>query len=273
MRGSGWMHMQVVLDDDPSGATEQATTPPSMGLFLTEPARGAVGLGSLLLAAPWLARAPRGTAHGVLVLPGLLATDLSTGPLRRFLRSRGHVVTGWGLGRNVGPTSAILDGMPRVLRQLADATGAPVSVIGWSLGGIYARELGRHHPEPVRQVLTLGSPFALTDARQSRADAAFQRRGHLHAAGRIPSRNEIARPIPVRSTAVYSRRDGIVAWQACIAEPSQLHENIEVRCAHLGLGVDPAILWLIADRLAQPPGHREPFRPPARLRRLYPGSR
>src|ERR1700760_344155 len=113
---------------------------PSMALYLTEPARGAIGLGSLLLAAPWLTLAPRGDGHGVLVLPGLLATDTSTRPLRRFLASRGYAVKGWRLGRNVGPTSAILDGMPRALGQLADRTGAPVSVVGWSLGGIYARE-------------------------------------------------------------------------------------------------------------------------------------
>jgi pimeloyl-ACP methyl ester carboxylesterase len=244
-----------------------------MRLYLTEPARGLLDMGRLPIAAPWLAAAPRGEAHGVLVLPGLMATDMSTRLLRTFLAGLGHRVAGWQLGRNLGPTGEILDGMPRVLAQLADTTGGPVSVIGWSLGGIYARELARDHPDQVRQVITLGSPFALTDSSQSRADKAYRSRSYLHASGRVPTRDQVARPITVASTAVYSRRDGIVSWPACIEPESPQHENVEVRCAHLGVGVDPATLWLVADRLAQPAGKRPPFRPPTLLRRLYPGAR
>ncbi|HEX9529005.1 MAG TPA: hypothetical protein VF951_16020, partial [Streptosporangiaceae bacterium] len=123
----------------------------------------------------------------------------------------------------------------------------------------------------VRQVITLGSPFALTDPRQSHADGAYQRRAHLHAAGRLPTPEEVARPIRVPSTAVYSRRDGIVSWQACIGPETSLHENVEVRCGHLGFGTDPATLWLIADRLAVPVEQRQRFRPPSAQRLLYPG--
>jgi hypothetical protein len=94
----------------------------------------------------------------------------------------------------------------------------------------------------------------------------------LHADGtRVPTREQVARPIAVPSTAVYSRRDGIVAWQTCVEPETAHHENVEVRCAHLGFGTDPATLWLIADRLAAPAGRRRPFRPPPLLRRLYPG--
>jgi pimeloyl-ACP methyl ester carboxylesterase len=247
---------------------------PPARLYLSEPARGMIDLAALPLAAGWLAAAPRGDGHGVLVLPGLLASDMSTGLLRRYLRWLGYDCRGWQLGRNVGPTSAVLTELPRGLADLAASTGGPVSVIGWSLGGIYARELGRGQPGLVRQVITLGSPFALTDPRQSRADAVYRRGSYRHAsASRIPTREQVARPIGVPSTAVYSRQDGIVSWQTCIEPETALHENVQVRCAHLGFGVDPATLWVIADRLARPAGGRDRFRPPALLRALYPGRR
>ena len=241
-----------------------------MALLLTEPARSLAEFATLPLAAPWLSFAPRGDGHGVLVLPGLLASDSSTALLRRFLRLLGYQVRGWQLGRNLGPTDEVLDGMPAMLAELAARAGGPVSVIGWSLGGIYARELARQHPELVRRVITLGSPFALVDPRQSHADRAYQRRSRLHANGRVPTREQVGRPIGVASTAVYSRRDGIVSWRACIEPETDLHQNVEVRCAHLGFGIDPATLWLIADRLALPAGDLRPFRPATALRSLYP---
>ena len=122
-------------------------------------------------------------------------------------------------------------------------------------------------------MITLGSPFALTDPRQSRADAAYQRYRSQHAGGRVPTWDQLAQPIAVPSTAVYSRRDGIVSWPTCIEPETALHENVEVRCGHLGFGVDPATLWVIADRLALPPGQQRPFRPPSLLRALYPPRR
>lgn len=246
-----------------------ATRPP-LRFLLTEPARGLADLATLPLAAPWLWFAPRGDGHGVLVLPGLLASDSSTALLRRVLGVLGYQVRGWSLGRNLGPTDEVLDELPVMLSALVRQTGRPVSVIGWSLGGIYAREIARQHPGQVRQVITLGSPFALTDSQQSHADRSYRRHAGLHANGRVPTREHLSRPIPVPSTAVYSRRDGIVAWQACIEPETDLHQNVEVRCAHLGFGVDPATLWLVADRLAMPAGQRHEFRPPAALRALYP---
>jgi len=243
---------------------------PAARYFLTEPARGLADLG-MLLAAPWLTAAPRGDGHGVLVLPGFFATDTSTGVLRRFLRRLGYNVRGWELGRNLGPTERVLDQLPRAVTAFANWTGGPVSLIGWSLGGIYARELARQDPEHVRQVITLGSPFAITDPAQSRADGAYRRRAHLHAGDRVPTPEQVMRPIGVPSTAVYSRRDGIVAWQACIEPVTESHDNVEVMCSHLGFGVDPGTLWLIADRLALPAGSQPRFVPPPRRRWLYPG--
>jgi hypothetical protein len=261
------------LTEDAAGDASADGRSPSASLYLTEPARGLARLAVLPLAAPWLAAAPRGDGHGVLVLPGLLASDLSTVLLRRFLRWLGHDVRGWDLGRNLGPTDAVLDGLPLALASLAGRTGRPVSVVGWSLGGIYARELARRHPSQVREVITLGSPFALTDPRQSRADGAYRRRSYLHArGGRVPMRDQVAEPIGVPSTAVYSRRDGIVSWRACVEPETAVHENVEVRCGHLGFGTDPATLWLIADRLAVPAGQWRRFSPPLALRPLFPAG-
>ena len=151
-RGKGDAAPPASDDGHPAGG-------PSAGLLLTEPIRGLADLASLLLAAPGLAAAPRGDRHGVLVFPGLLAGDSSTVPLRAFLRWLGYDVRGWDLGRNHGPTEAVLAGMPRAVLDHAMRTGRPVSLVGWSLGGVYAREMARLHPRQVRQVITLGSPY------------------------------------------------------------------------------------------------------------------
>ena len=263
--------------DGPAGPHQAGpgTSPPSVGLLLTEPVRGLIDLAALLVAAPWLATAPRGDGHGVLVLPGLLASDTSTLPLRSYLGWLGYRVRGWDLGRNRGPTEEVLAGLPRALLAQARRTGRPVSLIGWSLGGVYARELARRQAKHIRQVITLGSPFAVTDSRrQSWAHGPYQRLSHLHADGaRLPTSEQTARPIGVPSTSVYSRLDGIVSWQACVEPETERHQNVEVRCSHLGFGVDPATLWLIADRLDAPPSHHHPFRPPPLLRPFYPDRR
>src|SRR5215831_2622291 len=179
---------------------------PSTGLLLTEPIRGLADHAALLLATPVLAAAPRGDGHGVLVVPGLFASDSSTLPLRGFLRWLGYDVRGWDLGRNDGPTEAVLAGLPRAVLDHSERTGRPVSLIGWSLGGVYAREMARRHPRKVRQVITLGSPYALHDPKQSHAHGPYQRLRSRHAPDRrLPGPEQRSRPIGVPSTSVYSR--------------------------------------------------------------------
>jgi pimeloyl-ACP methyl ester carboxylesterase len=204
------------------------------------------------------------------VLPGLLAGDGSTWILRRMLRRVGYRAHGWALGRNIGPTAKAVAGMADLLDDLHTRYNAPVSLIGWSLGGIFARTLARRHPSAVRQVITLGSPFGMTHASESRSTWSFNRYAHLHVERHeLPLEME-SEALPVPATAFYSRLDGMVAWQTCMNVPSERAENIAVRSSHIGYDHNPAVVWAIADRLAQPRGVWVPFRPPAVLRPLFP---
>ena len=239
-------------------------------LAATEPVRAAASAGALALTYPLLRGAPRGEPHGVLVLPGLMASDASTVTLRRWLRGLGYPVVGWELGRNRGPTKEITDELPRLVERLAERHGGPVSVVGQSLGGIFARRLALRVPRLVRQVISLGSPFGLSGrpADGTPGARAYARYRHLHA---VPTtgRGDLRGSLPVPSTAVYSRWDGVVDWRACRQRPGPGAENVGVHASHLGMGHDPAVLWLVADRLAQSADEWRPFTPPARLRLLY----
>jgi pimeloyl-ACP methyl ester carboxylesterase len=177
---------------------------------------------------------------------------------------------GWRLGRNIGPTAATVTGLRDRLLGLQSRYDAAVSVIGWSLGGIYARSLARDTPTAVRQVITLGSPIHLAHEGQSRAGRAFNRYAHLHVVPRELPLEPGGDALPVPATSIYSRCDGIVAWQACLDAPSPRAENIAVVSSHLGFGHHPAVIWAVADRLAQPLGQWAPFRAPRVLRSLYP---
>lgn len=231
---------------DPRAARRRALL-----LAATEPARTLVSAGGAAATAlPLLRWAPRGEAHPVLVLPGLMASDVSTRLLRTWLRRLGYPVVGWELGRN-RPSREIDDQLPRLLDRLAAEHRTAVSIVGWSLGGIYARRLARQSPRQVRQVISLGSPFA---SHQPWATGPRQR-----------PRASLARPLPVPSTAVYSRWDGVVDWQACRQQQGPTSENVAVRSSHLGMGHDPAVLWVVADRLAQPRHAWRPFERPTRF--------
>src|SRR3954451_21259276 len=243
---------------------------PMLPLYLTEPSRAVADYGLYLAARPLLPRLPRGDGHSVLVLPGLLADDVSTHALRTVLRKLGYDVHGWGLGRNIGPTATCVNGIRALMERLTDSSGKPVTVIGWSLGGIFARDVARQSPDAVRQVITLGSPFRLARHSQSRATRAFDRYSHLHVEHRtLPLQSE-STPLPVPSTSIYSQFDGIVHWQTCLDRPGARCENIAVMASHLGLGHHPAAIWAVADRLAQPEGTWKPFKAPLFLRPAFP---
>jgi pimeloyl-ACP methyl ester carboxylesterase len=243
---------------------------PALPLYLTEPGRAVADYGLYLAARPLIQRLPHGDGHSVLVLPGLLADDVSTHALRVVLRKIGYDVHGWGLGRNIGPTAACVNGIRDLLAHLYATSGRPVTVIGWSLGGIFARDLARSTPESVRQVVTLGSPFRLARNTQSRATKVFDRFSHLHVEHRTLPLESESLPLEVPTTSIYSHFDGIVHWQTCLNTPGERCENIAVMASHLGLGHHPASIWAVADRLAQPEGTWKPFKAPLFLRPAFP---
>lgn len=233
--------------------------PPSRFLFALE-LRTLPELGGFLASLPVLtAMSPRGDGHPVLVLPGLVTSDRSTIALRNFLKSRGYAAYGWELGRNYGPLPGIERGMVEKVEQLYEKHGRKVSLVGWSLGGIYARQLAKMMPDKVRQVITLGSPFA-GDPRATNAWRLYEfTSGHKVDDRERHMGGAISDPPPVPTTAIYSRSDGICHWQNCLEKEGPQAENIEVEGSHCGLGHHPAAVYAIADRLAQPEGKWKHF--------------
>ncbi len=229
--------------------------------FVAEGPRASSEFGAFLTAAgPLVARSPRGDGHDVLVLPGFTADDTSTRPLRWFLRKLGYRTHGWRLGLNLGPTDKVIDGLVARFTAVA-GEDRPVSLVGWSLGGIYARELAYLYPESVRQVVTLGSPFRLDDREQSNAAPLFDMLSTFHSnrfADTDP--NELPRPpLEVPSTAIFTRSDGVVPWRSTMEPDGPRTESIAVRGSHSGLGYNPRALKIIADRLSQPAGTWVPY--------------
>jgi pimeloyl-ACP methyl ester carboxylesterase len=207
---------------------------PDWHTAMTREARAAPEFAAFALSAgPLLMALPRGDGHPVLVLPGLGGSDTSTAPLRWFLGQLGYRSFGWGLGENRGFGRRVTDGLDELLEAKRDR--GPVSVVGWSLGGVHAVDLARRRPDAVRSLITLGSPLA----------------GHPRPPAAIPT------------TSIYSRSDAIVPWLASKLHPGGRHENVEVRGSHLGLGHNPAVIVVVADRLAQRAGHWRPFTAPA----------
>lgn len=195
--------------------------------------RAPLELATTLAAFPFLAGGPHGDGHTSIVLPGLYASDTSTITLRAFLRLRGHNALGWGFGRNPGFSTQLLEASIALTREEFRRSGRPVSLVGWSLGGVYAREIARRAPEAVRCVVTLGSPI------------------------RVDRRTRPAPPVP--STAIFSATDGIVAPYWAQESDGGRAENIKVPGSHLGLGHNPFVLHAIVDRLLQRPDDWKAF--------------
>ncbi|MBX7532194.1 alpha/beta hydrolase [Qipengyuania sp. 1XM1-15A] len=217
-------------------------------------------LASFYALRPLMGQLPKGDGHGVLVLPGFMASDYSTGPLRRLLCDLGYDCAGWNLGRNIKVDQARIEAMMDCVDELHGRSGRPISIVGWSLGGVFARELAKLAPEKVRLVISLGSPIC-------------DDRGHTNAArlfeylnGKEPeimkdgNFQALAEAPPVPTTSILTRTDGVVHWRGSVQRCGREDcENIEVLASHCGLGVNPAAVYAIADRLAQDEGNWKPF--------------
>lgn len=229
--------------------------PPSKFLLALE-ARAFLELGAYVAAWPLFNLAAQGDGHPVMTLPGLAADDYSTYALRAFLRGRGYRAHGWHAGRNTGKVELLGPLLAR-LRKLNTRYGRKVSLIGWSAGGLFARELAKEAPDAVRQVITLGSPFT-GHPEASNARRVYEwlsgAKGNDHAL-----QDRLRVPPPVPTTCIFTRTDGVVPWQRCVEVPGDFVENIEVEGSHSGLGHNPVVLFAIADRLGQKEDHWTPF--------------
>ncbi len=236
--------------------------PPSRATALTELLRAGIEASTLPISLPLLMlKAPDGDGHRVLVIPGFLAGDRSTVVLRRFIDRLGYDALPWGLGRNNGGQTQH-EHLIRHFEELVAESDEPISIVGQSLGGVYARELARLRPDSVRMVMTLGSPFGAFSEISSHP---FLLRLFENMAGvtaeearkrRLTTDPRIAPPVPC--TAIYSKSDGIVPWQSCIEYLDTTNENVEVFSSHIGMGFHPHVLHVIGDRLAQ---HKEQWQP------------
>ena len=237
----------------------QATLPPpSTALRLLE-ARFVPEFGAFWLIRPWLSSVtPPGDDHAVLVLPGLLADDGSTHALRSFLDSHGYKAHGWKQGRNLGLRPNLECDLLARIDELFERYGQRrISLVGWSLGGLYARQLAKIVPHKVRCLITLGSPFA-GSPKSTNAWRTYE----MVSGSKVEDQDlldTLAEPPPVPTTSIFSRTDGICAWQACLNKDGPQAENIEVYGSHCGLGHHPAVVYAIADRLAQPEGAWKKF--------------
>ncbi len=250
---------------DPDGSAlpdAEAAAPPSYGLLAREwrtvaeyvAARRSIGE---------MSRWPRGDGHPVLVLPGFLAGAPSTQFLRRALRTLGYRSYDWRLGYNLGVRAGMTEQLPARLTDIrARNDGRKVSLIGWSAGGIFARELARAHPDDVRMVITLGSPIRgnLQATHAWRMWQVLTRKSQARQVVSEAARIAREEPLRVPTTCIYSKSDGIVAWQCCLSRPAAETENVEVHGSHLGYGHNRETLRVIADRLAQPEGQWRPYR-------------
>jgi pimeloyl-ACP methyl ester carboxylesterase len=258
MKGNaGTMKPMTVADAGPAAFEPRVQAPSKLWLLLE--GRAAGELVTTLALRKLLQRCIHGDGHPVLLLPGFLASDFSTKPLRRFLRDMGYWAHRWKCGRNLGLVGDLEERMRQRLEEVHARHGRPVSLVGWSLGGVYARVLANRYPALVRSVITLGSPFAVdTKANNSWRLYEWITDERLD---EIPAERlaEVRQTPPVPTTSIFSRTDGIAAWQTALQHEEPQAESIEVPGSHLGLGFNPLVLYAIADRLSQTEGDWRPF--------------
>lgn len=237
--------------------------PPKLRYAFAELPRALIEFATLLPGHFLLRDAPRGDGHAVITVPGYRAGDNSMGFLQRYLQSWNYDPRPWGLGTNMGIGFDRLDYEKRFVAQLeriADETGEQVSLIGWSQGGVIARQVAKIRGDLIRQVITLGSPIGGTPE-ASTIWRIYERMSPDEITEELMEMlREVASPVPnVRCTCIYSMTDGVVAPQIAQDKVSPLAENICVRASHSGMAVNPAVLYVIADRLAQPDENWQPF--------------
>jgi pimeloyl-ACP methyl ester carboxylesterase len=192
-----------------------------------------------------LATAPRGAGGPILLLPGVFRTDAQTSDLRAVLSQLGYTPFGWELGRNLGPTQKLMRGARLRLQQLAEAHG-PVALVGFSMGGLFARWLAIQEPSLVHRVITIGSPWR--DPVRSVYVPAMLVRLAWRNKNLDSMAADIARTMPVPVTSLFSRRDGIVAWESCL-DPDAHHTNVEVQCPHVLMEQDASVFRAVAEAL------------------------
>ena len=249
---------------------EPAARPPSRIWTLFE-GRAMFELGAFYMTRPMLSHLPKGDGHAVQVLPGFMASNSSTVPMRRLLKGLGYDAHGWDSGRNVRVDNALIGRLEAQLMRLNDDSGRKVSMIGWSLGGVLARELAKLHPDRVRLVISLGSPIS-DDRNHTNASRLFEM---LNGKEPEPMRGgrfrKLAEAPPVPTTSILTKTDGIVHWRGSVQKPGATpSENIEVYASHCGLGVNPSVMMAIADRLAQSEGQWAPFQPSFAQQWMFP---
>lgn len=226
---------------------------PALSLLACEPLRAFIEFGSMA----WRKRSafPAGDAHPVIIFPGLASNGLSTAPLRSFVNALGYSAHDWGRGFNTGPRGDVgqwLDALAQSVVKTSQLHGTPASLIGWSLGGFYAREVAKRVPQAVRRVVTIGTPFASIDE-QSPAGRLYKLLNRRAVAPDAQMQAQLRQPPPLPTTSIYSRSDGVVSWQACThATGGPLVDDVEVNGSHCGMGWNPQVLAVIADRLAKP---------------------
>src|SRR5262245_3105065 len=245
-----------------SNRIERSTIkPPSTFLALAEGWRAMAEASTLLPSIWWLDQMPRGDGHAVYVLPGFMADNRSTSMLCRWLKRLGYRAVPWSFGRNLGPRGDLQLRIVEEVGILTRESGGPISLIGQSLGGIYAREVAKAAPELVRQIITLASPFGQVEANGTYP--AVLRLFEMASGENIESMRDrmfdVPKPPPVPTTAIFSRTDGVADWKACIEEETPHTDNVEVVASHCGMGFNPAIYYVIADRLSQANGEWQKF--------------
>jgi pimeloyl-ACP methyl ester carboxylesterase len=228
---------------------------PSLALLGAEPFRAAMEFAWHKLAKA--ASTPPGDGHPVVIFPGLGADGASVATLREHCRALGYEAFDWGEGFNTGPQGDLDTWLRALQGQVAELLAAheqPATLIGWSLGGLYARELGKLMAPRLRQVITIGTPFN-AEADHTNAGWLFRLLSGNSAALDPALSRRLRTPPPLRTTSIYSRTDGVVAWQTCRHDKrSKWVHDIEVDGSHIGMGWNRDVLAAVADRLGQPAG-------------------